>query len=442
VWKPFQTFTSLQVSGGLVILLMTVVALLWANSIFGETYRKVWHTSLSIGWDGRTLDKPLHFWINEGLMMFFFFLVGLEIKREVLIGELATVRKAALPVMAAVGGMLVPALIYFVFNPTGVTTRGWAIPTATDIAFTIGVVTLLGNRVPRSLTVFLVALAIADDLGAVLIIALFYTGGISILHLKFVGLWLLFLIVINILGVRRPLPYVVLGSLVWMEVYLSGIHSTVAGILVAMAIPARSRSDTDAFLQGARNLLEEFRCAGPCGFSLYTKAEHQDAVREIENLCLSVQPPLLRIEHTLNPWVVFGVVPLFALANAGVHLDVNTLANALSSPTSLGVFFGLVVGKQIGIFSVSWLTVRLGIAELPAASSWIQLYGCAILCGIGFTMSIFIADLAFVRSDYLDMAKLGILLGSAVSLVVGLTVLYLGSLRQNRRAMPAEADLA
>jgi len=425
--RPVHIFISRQVSGGILILIMAAIALVWANSAWSEWYELLWRTDFTVGARGRVLYKPLHFWINEGLMTLFFFVVGLEIKREVLIGELASFRKAVMPVTAAVGGMVAPALIYYLMNPSGTAVRGWAVPTATDIAFTVGVLTILGARVPRSLTVFLAALAIADDLGAVLVIALFYTTGISAFHLQVTGALLFMLVIINILGYRSPLPYLLVGCFVWLAVYLSGVHSTVAGILVALTIPARSKSDTDSFLSRAQTLLEEFRCAGPCGYSVYTNFRHQETVSQIEALCLAVVPPLLRIERLLGPWVVFVVVPVFALSNAGVHLDWDSFTTAFGSRPTLGVFLGLVLGKQIGIFSFSWIAINLGIAEKPAGASWLQIYGCAILCGIGFTMSIFIADLAFAQSVLLDLTKIGILSGSAVSLIFGLLVLYFSS---------------
>jgi NhaA family Na+:H+ antiporter len=425
--RPVHTFVSLQFSGGVVILAMTVLALYWANSSLGQTYERILQTHFSVGAYGRILDKPLHFWINDGLMTIFFFVVGLEIKREILIGELASFRKAALPAAAAVGGMLVPAAFYYLLNPAGIPARGWAIPMATDIAFAIGVLTLLKSRVPRSLVIFVSALAIADDLGAVLVIAIFYTSHISVFDLQIAAGLFLALVAINVLGYRYTFLYVVLGCLVWLEIFLSGVHSTVAGILVALTIPARSKSDTDAFLESTRVLLERFECAGECGYSVYTNSDHQDAIRRLESLCLAVEPPLLRIERLLSPWVVFLVVPLFALANAGVQVDFGTMRSVFTSSVPLGIFLGLVFGKQIGIFCASWLAARAGIAVLPEGSSWLQLYGCSVLCGIGFTMSLFIADLAFADTGLLDLAKLGILLASLVSLISGLVLVLWSS---------------
>jgi Na+:H+ antiporter, NhaA family len=427
--KPVHSFLSLQFAGGLLIVTMTALALYWANSPFHETYEKFLTTPLSVAVHGRSLDKPLHFWINEGLMTLFFFLVGLEIKREILIGELASFRKAALPVTAALGGMIVPAAIYYLINPTGMASRGWAIPMATDIAFSIGVLTLLGSRVPRSLTVFLSALAIADDLGAVAVIAFFYTADISLFYLQITGFLVLVLIGINVLGYRQPLPYLVVGCLVWLAVYLSGVHSTVAGILVAMTIPSRPRYDTDTFQKVGGQIFKDLACGGECGFSAYTNPDHHEAIRRMARLCRAVEPPILRVEHSLSPWVMFGIVPVFALANAGVNLEPEAFKAAMASPTALGVFLGLVFGKQIGVFSASWLATRFGFTELPEDVSWLQLYGCSILCGIGFTMSIFIADLAFADTLFLVPAKDGILLASAISVCLGLAVLLLSRAR-------------
>jgi NhaA family Na+:H+ antiporter len=423
--KPVYTFASLQVSGGLLILIMTAVALVWANSSLGQIYEGLLRTNLMVGIHRLALEKPLHFWINEGLMTIFFFVVGLEIKREILIGELASWKKAALPVVAAVGGMVVPAAIYYLLNPAGIAARGWAIPAATDIAFAIGALTVIGHRVPRSLRIFVAALAIADDLGAVLIIALFYSAEISVFNLAITALLFLVLIGMNLLGYRRPLPYVILGCMIWLQIYHSGIHPTVAGILIALTIPARSRIDTDTFVQVASKLLDKFRCAGECGHSVYTNSEHQDAIQRIERMCLAVEPPLLRIERLLSPWVVFGIVPVFALSNAGVQVQLGSLSHDFLSYPSMGIFLGLVVGKQLGIFATSWLAARAGIVELPQGASWAQLYGCAILCGIGFTMSIFIADLAFEGTEFLNSAKLSILMASVVSIVLGMTILVL-----------------
>ncbi len=428
--RPFESFASTEASGGILILLATVAALVLVNSRLAPLYEHLWAFRATIGANGYALDHTLHFWINDGLMAVFFLVVGLEIKREILIGELASFRKAALPVAGALGGMIVPALIYISMNQGGLPARGWAIPMATDIAFVLGALAVLGARVPHSLVVFLVALAIADDLGAVLIIALFYTAHVSADCLALAGILLVALAGVNFLGFRRPLPYVILAGLVWLCVHLSGVHSTVAGVLVAMTIPARSRHDTDTFLKRAKSVLDEFACAGKCGYSMYTNAKHLAAARTLERLCVSVEPPLQRVEHFLHPWVVFLIVPLFALANAGVALDWAKLSNSLHDPLSWGIILGLFLGKQVGITLAAWLSVKTRVADLPENVTFLQVYGGSVLCGIGFTMSLFIADLAFDGSGLMDTAKISIFIGSAVSFFVGFLVLYLACRRQ------------
>jgi NhaA family Na+:H+ antiporter len=425
--RPFELFAEKEAASGILILLASAAALIWVNSGFSESYENLWHIRTLIGAAGIVLDRPLHFWINDGLMALFFFLVGLEIKREVLVGELGSLRKAFLPVSAAVGGMLVPALIYFALNPTGPGLRGWGIPMATDIAFVIGAMTVLGSRIPRGLIVFITALAIADDLGAVLVIALFYTPYISTHYLSIAGVLLLVLIAMNVLGFRKTLPYALVGIPLWLTVHLSGIHSTVAGVLIAMTIPARSKYDTDDFLRRASGVIEQFECAGSCGYSVYTNSEHQSAVRSLATLCRKVEPPLIRLEFHLHPWVVFLIVPLFALANAGVSLQLNTLLPALHDRVVLGTIAGLVLGKTLGISVASWLAIRTGIAELPEQLELKHIYAGSILCGIGFTMSLFIANLAFAGTQELAPAKIGIFAGSLISFLAGFTMLYMVS---------------
>lgn len=425
--RPFQTFASREASSGVLLLVASVVAVVWVNSPFQHSYEVLWESVFTLGIGSWSFEKSLHFWVNDGLMTIFFFVVGLEIKREILVGELASFRQAALPITAAVGGMLVPAGIYLLFNLGSEVERGWAIPMATDIALTLGVLTLLGARVPHALVVFLVALAIADDLGAVLVIALFYTADISLYYLQLSGLILLCLAMANILGYRRPIPYIVLGVVLWATVYLSGVHSTLAGVLLALTIPARSSYDTDTFLNRAGNILEEFQCAGSCGYSMYTNEDHQATVHTLENICHGVQPPLIRIEYTLHPWVVFGIVPLFGLANAGVSIEWVELDDICASPLFLGITLGLVLGKQLGIFAAAWLAVKIGLGAMPRDTTWGQIYGGAILCGIGFTMSIFIAHLAFHQSPVFDASKMSIFVGSVVSAALGTAILYRAS---------------
>ncbi len=430
--RPFQIFAATEVSGGVLLLATAVAAMLWINSSFGHLYEAWLHAPIGMTIGSTVFERSLHFWVNEGLMTIFFFVVGLEIKREVISGELATVHQAALPVVAAVGGMVFPAAIYYSLNQGDAAAAGWGIPMGTDIAFTLGALRLLGKRVPDSLSVFIVALAIADDLGAVLVISLFYTVQMSAGYLVLSAVVFLGLVTINVLGFRSPLPYVVLGFFLWLTVYLSGLHSTVAGVLAAMTIPARTRYDTDAFLDDARRALDEFHCAGSCGFSVYTNPDHQDAVRSLESMCQKVEPALHRIEYSLHPWVAFLIVPLFALANAGLHIDWSSVGATFGNPVSLGVILGLFLGKQMGITAAAWLAVKSRLAVMPEGIRWSHLYGAAVLCGMGFTMSLFIADLAFRGTPQLDAAKMGTFVGSLLSFAVGVGLLALFSRAQPR----------
>lgn len=416
--RPFQEFASVSASSGVLLLLCTVAALIWANSPWSETYTGLWQTKLTVGFGGFALSKPLILWINDGLMAIFFFVVGLEIKREVLVGELSSVRQASLPLAAALGGMIVPALIYTTLNAGGQGAPGWGIPMATDIAFALGVLALLGDRVPLSLKVFLTALAIVDDIGAVLVIAVFYTSAIWWASLAAGLLFLLLLIGANLAGFRHPLVYILLGIALWVAFLKSGVHATVAGVLMAMTIPSRSRIDAGEFLEYGRGALDDFDRAAESDEEVLTNQDQQAAIHLLENACELVATPLQRMEHGLHPWVTFLIMPLFALANAGVALDVN-LASALLSPVSLGVIAGLVLGKQVGITLFSWLAVRAGFASLPEQISWKQIYGVAWLGGIGFTMSLFIASLAFGDGALLSEAKLGILTASLVAGLMG-----------------------
>jgi NhaA family Na+:H+ antiporter len=418
--KPFQEFAKLESSGGILLIGCTVAALFWANSPWAATYFSLWHTKLTLGFASLQLSEELHFWINDGLMAVFFLVVGLEIKREALVGELASLQKAALPLVAALGGMLVPASFYFLFNRSGSGAAGWGVPMATDIAFALGVLALLGDRVPTSLRVFLAALAIADDIGAVLVIAFFYTAQISWISLAFAGAFFLALIVVNRIGVRHPLIYAVLGLGLWLAFLQSGIHATVAGVLLALTIPARRRIDDDAlFLERSENILDEFRHADAAGDAIHAGATRSAALSLLAAECHLAESPMLRFEHVLAPWIKHAVMPIFALANAGVVFG----EGALVSPISIGVICGLALGKPIGITVFSWLATRSRIAALPESVGWRQIIGVGMLGGIGFTMSLFIAGLAFGASSALETAKVGILGASLVSGVAGALIL-------------------
>jgi len=374
VLGPFQRFFSTNAASGLVLLACTVVALVWANSPWSDSYHHFWETRFTVGALSRGLTLSVHGWVNDGLMTVFFFLVGLEIKREILVGELSSRRSATLPVAAAFGGMIVPAAFYAAINVGGAGASGWGMPMATDIAFALGVLALLGDRIPSGLRVFLAALAIADDLGAVLVIALFYTSALDWGAIASAAVALLALVVLNRAGARRPLTYALLGVILWRFVLASGIHATIAGVLLALTIPASGENS-----------------------------------------------PLQRMERSLHAVVSFVIMPIFAIANAGVPL--GDFGNVLHTPVALGVILGLLLGKPIGITLASHLAVRSGAGELPEGVTWRHIHGVAWLGGIGFTMSLFIGGLAFTNVAVLDTAKLAVLCASTMAGVVGYSLL-------------------
>jgi NhaA family Na+:H+ antiporter len=415
--RPFQRFFAQEASSSVLLLFCTAVAMLWANSPFADSYEHLWETYVSVGWGDATLSLTLHHWINDGLMAIFFFVIGLEIKREALVGELSTASKAALPIAAAIGGMVVPALIYVAFNAGTPALRGWGVPMATDIAFALGVLALLGSRVPSALRVFLAALAIADDLGAVLVIALFYTDQLSMQSLAAAAILLLTMFLLNRAGARSPIPYAVVGIALWFAVLQSGIHATVAGVLAATAIPARRRIIPAVFNERSEELLLEFREDLGAERSDLTP-DQRDALYSLSLAIEAVETPAARLEHALHPWVSYFIMPVFALANAGVHLG-GEVGSAMLSPVALGVALGLLLGKPIGVTFFAWLAVRIGWASLPADARWRHIGGVATLCGIGFTMSLFIANLAFPDPASLDVAKIGILTGSLLAGIAG-----------------------
>ena len=420
--RPFQDFANKQSSGGVLLIAATVIALVWANSPWAESYTNLWHTKMTVALGDFSVSKDLTHWINDGLMAVFFLVVGLEIKREVLVGELSSVRGAALPVAAALGGAVVPALIYAAINAGTEGAAGWGIPMATDIAFALGVLALLGERAPVALKVFLTALAIVDDIVAVLVIALFYTSEISWGALGVGGVFLAALVVANLIGVGRTLVYALLGIGLWLAFLLSGVHATIAGVLLALTVPAISFINPGAFLERSRYVLDRFEKAGEQGESVLSNEERQAALHALNNAAYELEPPLHELEHALHPWVVFAIMPVFALANAGVPLG-GGIADALTSPVSLGIVAGLVIGKQLGITLFAWLAVKGGISELPEGIRWRHVYGAGWLAGIGFTMSLFISDLAFSDGSLVEAAKLGILVASLIAGVVGWTIL-------------------
>jgi NhaA family Na+:H+ antiporter len=421
---PFRRFASASSASGLILLATTAIALAWANSPWAASYHHLWETPLRLGLGGWSTEWTLHHVINDGLMAVFFFLVGLEIKRETIAGELRTVRSAALPMIAAAGGMIVPAVLYSIINRGGPGRGGWGVPMATDIAFALGALALLGNRVPVGLKVFLAALAIVDDIGAVLVIALFYSGGVSWTALGIATAILALAALANSSGVRRPWPYALLGVALWVAVLASGVHATIAGVMLAFAIPVRTRVDGRAFLAGARRALEDFDAAATVtaespDTTVLSNSDHHTAVEELETLCELAQPPLIRMEHALHQLVAFGIMPLFALSNAGISLGGDAMRQGIGNPVAIGAFIGLLLGKPLGIAGFSMVAIRAGVASLPGNVTARMLIGAGILAGIGFTMALFIAGLAFPDPGRLAAAKLGVFAGSAAAGVIG-----------------------
>ncbi|MEO6445363.1 MAG: Na+/H+ antiporter NhaA [Gemmatimonadaceae bacterium] len=421
VLGPFQEFARIGSLGGMVLLLTTVVALLWSNSPYADSYFHLWEMKLTVGSVESPLTLPLHAWINDALMMVFFLLVGLEIKREILVGELSSPRQAALPIFAALGGMVIPALLYTSVNWGGEGMAGWGVPMATDIAFALGILALLGKRVPLGLKVFLAALAIVDDLGAVLVIAIFYTSDIDWTALAFAGLCLVTLIMFNRAKVRALTAYLLVGVVLWYFFLRSGIHATIAGVLLAMTIPTRTRINAKEFSQSARNLLEKFENSEIGEEKVITSKGRQEALHGMDLALDAVNAPLLKLEHGLHSLVGFGIMPVFALANAGVRLE--GASAVIGNPVAQGIALGLLLGKFIGILLFSWLAVRLGMATLPSGVHWRLISGAACLGGIGFTMSLFIAGLAFGESPMLDAAKIGILAASCIAGALGYIII-------------------
>ncbi len=422
--KPAQRFFRKEAASSLLLLAATVIALAWANFPAFESYHHLWHTNFSISFGQTTISKSLIHWINDGLMALFFFTVGLEIKRELLVGELSTPRKALFPVFAALGGMIFPGIIYAIFNYGTKSAGGWGIPMATDIAFALGAIAVFGNKLPASLRVFLAAFAIADDLGAVFVIALFYTKEIIWSNLAFCGVMILLLGIVNFLWIRRTIIYAVLGIFIWVAVLGSGLHPTVAGIIVSLFIPARGKYDTDQFVQKVKKRLDAFQCAEQsCGHSILLNEEHLNAVQRLELDCHNVETPLQRMLHALHPWVAFLVLPIFALANAGLTFHEINISETIFHPVSLGIISGLFIGKPLGIMLFSYLAVKTKIAVLPENILWPHIFGVSCLGGIGFTMSLFVSGLCFSSADLLNYSKFAILAGSIISATVGIVFL-------------------
>ena len=430
ILRPFQEFVNAEVSSGIILIGSVFLALIIANSQFKDQYFSLWHTTFTIAFgDSFTISKDLIHWINDGIMTLFFLLVGLEIKREILVGELASFDKALLPIVTAIGGMTLPALIFIIFNWGTNWVNAWAVPVATDIAFSLGILVLLGKRVPANLKLFLASFAIVDDIGAVLIIAIFYTEKLLLNYLLLGALLLGLLIAYNFLGGKNLLFYLLIGILIWFFILKSGIHATIAGILLAMTIPASKKVNLTDFTKQAKYYFDSLSFENK---NNHLEEEiHHSALKQLEQLCNSTETPLQRLEHGLESWVAFLIIPIFAFANAGV--DISLILNAIpiseliSHPVFLGIFFGLIIGNPIGINLLIHGSKKLEIIKLPEKVTWVHILGLSFLAGVGFTMSHFIANLAFTGASdliVLNIARFVILIASVISGIIGFTILF------------------
>ncbi|WP_421869245.1 Na+/H+ antiporter NhaA [Motiliproteus sp.] len=428
VLTPIEEFIHRQTTSGILLMLCAVIALFIANGTFAEAYHHFFQLYFTVGLENFQLSKSMHHWINDGLMAIFFLVVGLELKRELLVGELADVKQALLPIIAAVGGMLVPALIYFAINPSGHTADGWGIPMATDIAFALGALALLGKRVPQSLLMFLIAVAIVDDLGAVTVIALFYTETLNLMALGLAVLFIVLLVFLNLWGVRRLAPYLVVGAFLWVAMLKSGIHATLAGVILAFIIPMKPKYDPKRFLSLIGSSVDTIKDAYRKNENILINDALRSKVRALGNGAYLVQAPAQVLESQLHLFTAYLVIPIFALANAGVAIDFANISNIIVHPVTMGIGLGLVLGKLIGIAGFTWIAVKAGLCNLPKGLNMNHIIGVAFMGGIGFTMSIFIAELGFAsHPEDLLMAKTGILFASFTAGITGFIWLYLAS---------------
>lgn len=428
VLSPLEEFIHRQTTSGILLMLCAVAALYIANSPSSAAYYELLKTPFTIGAPDFQLSKTIHHWINDGLMAMFFFVVGLELKREILVGELSDPKQAILPIIAAIGGMVVPVAIYLSFNPAGDALKGWGVPMATDIAFALGALALLGNKVPKNLLTFLVALAIVDDLGAVTVIALFYTETLNMTALAIAAAMTGLLVAINFGGIRRPLPYMLIGTVLWVAMLKSGVHATLAGIILAFTIPMRPKYDPESFLENIEGMLGQIKQTFNSEPNIIKNDTLRCQVQTLGESVYLVQAPAQILEHKMHTPTAYIVIPIFSLANAGIAIDWSALGSLITHPVSMGIAAGLVLGKLIGISGFAWLAVKLGITSLPSGVNFRHIIGAALMGGIGFTMSIFIAELGFAHSpEDLLIAKLGILLASIIAGVSGFLWLYLNA---------------
>lgn len=421
-----KSFIKSQTSGGVVLLLCTIVALIIANVPAFDHIQQMWHTKAGIHIGSFNIEMSILHWINDGLMAIFFFVVGLEIKREMLVGELSSIKKATLPIFAALGGMLVPAAIYAFFNHGTPTANGWGIPMATDIAFAVGVISILGKRCPSPLKIFLLALAIVDDLGAILVLAIFYPSHeLSLQFLVLAFIIFLVLLLFNKLKIRTPYIYMLFGLLLWYFVYRSGVHATIAGVLLAITIPSKTTINEVRFYVRIKNLIEKFKEAGNSEIEVLANHRQLVNIHEMNKEVDRINPLMHRFEAALHPLSTFFIIPLFALANAGVMMDGSIISTSPMPPVVFGIFFGLLLGKPIGITLFSLISVKLKLSELPQGILWKQVFAIGLVAGIGFTMSIFVDNLAFSDPISLNLGKATILITSCVSAICGIVAVML-----------------
>jgi NhaA family Na+:H+ antiporter len=414
--EPLQAFMHTEVAGGLLLLMAAIVALVWANSPAHESYERLWETHLGISIGPFTIEEELRHWVNDLLMAFFFFVVGLEIKRELVLGELRDMRTAALPLVCALGGMVVPALLYASLNASGPGASGWGVPMATDIAFAVGILALVGSRAPAGLKVFLLTLAVADDLGAIVVIALFYTSDLAAGWLAVAGGAVLAVLLLRRAGVRKYIWYVCAAAVLWLAVFESGVHATIAGVILGFLTPSRPLHPPEAVSGLAERHLEILQGKPADGIA---DEEEQSTLLEVGRLAIEGVSPLARLESALHPWTAWLVLPLFALANAGVRVVGSDVGAMFAEPVTLGIILGLVVGKPLGISLAAYLTVKAGVGRLPRGVGWLEMIGVGMLAGVGFTVAIFIAGLAFDEAQLTAAAKVGILSASVLAGLLG-----------------------
>lgn len=422
--RPVQRFMRVEASGGIVLLLAAVAAIVWANSTWSDSYFDLWHRTIVIDAGIFRIDEDLQHWVNDALMAVFFFVVGLEIKRELVLGELREPRQAALPAAAALGGMAAPAVLFIILNAGGDGARGWGIPMATDIAFALGVMALLGNRISSALRVFLLAVAIVDDIGAILVIAIFYTESVALDSLTIALALVVLIILMQMVDIRSVGAYLVVGAALWIATFESGIHATIAGVVLGLLTPAKPFMTLGSYSARASDLLDGLNSASDAKDST-----REETLEELEFVTAHASSPLTRLERLLHPWSSYVVLPLFALANAGIEISGGVIEDAASSPITLGVIIGLVVGKLTGILAAVTVMTRLGGVSLPQGTDWAQVTGTALLAGIGFTVSLFITGLAFDDPGLQDEAKIGILAASLIAGAAGYAVLRVATSR-------------